>query len=162
MVGGFSGAEPVHKSIGDSCRSRSPYPTNENPDSTQAGRLSVQKEHNTTRRNAMQLAWRLGLTADCQTPVQNRTVCFVSSACCFLVSAEAMLRARPAAAFTLLNHILINGFFFNQGFAIYVFLIDGCKRDCCGFAALPSKASSLTIASRKSRCCSAQRARRIH
>jgi hypothetical protein len=35
-----------------------------------------------------------------------------------LVSAEAMLRARPAAAFALLNHILINGFFFNQGFAI--------------------------------------------
>jgi hypothetical protein len=29
-----------------------------------------------------------------------------------------MLRARPAAAFALLNHILINGFFFNQGFAI--------------------------------------------
>jgi hypothetical protein len=29
-----------------------------------------------------------------------------------------MLRVRPAAAFALLNHILINGFFFNQGFAI--------------------------------------------
>jgi hypothetical protein len=29
-----------------------------------------------------------------------------------------MIRARPAAAFALLNHILINGFFFNQGFAI--------------------------------------------
>jgi hypothetical protein len=29
-----------------------------------------------------------------------------------------MLRARPAAAFALLNHILINGFFLNQGFAI--------------------------------------------
>ena len=41
-------------------------------------------------------------------------------------------------------------------------LIDGCKRDCCGFAALPSKASSLTIASRKSLCCTAQRARRTH
>jgi hypothetical protein len=38
-----------------------------------------------------------------------------------LVSAEAMLRARPAAAFALLNHILINGFFFNQGFAIRLF-----------------------------------------
>jgi hypothetical protein len=35
-----------------------------------------------------------------------------------LASAEAMLRARPAAAFALLNHILINGFFFSQGFAI--------------------------------------------
>jgi hypothetical protein len=34
-----------------------------------------------------------------------------------LASAEATLRARPAAAFALLNHILINGFFFNQGFA---------------------------------------------
>ena len=32
-----------------------------------------------------------------------------------------MLRARPAAAFALLNHILINGFFFNQGFAICLF-----------------------------------------
>jgi hypothetical protein len=31
-----------------------------------------------------------------------------------------MLRARPAAAFALLNHILINGFFFSQGFAIVV------------------------------------------
>ena len=41
-------------------------------------------------------------------------------------------------------------------------LIGGCKRDCCGFAALPSKASSLTIASRKSLCCTAQRARCIH
>ena len=41
-------------------------------------------------------------------------------------------------------------------------LIDGCKRDCCGFAALPSKASSLTIASRESLCCSAQRAQCIH
>jgi len=29
-----------------------------------------------------------------------------------------MLRARPAVAFTLLNHILIHGFFFGQGFAI--------------------------------------------
>jgi hypothetical protein len=38
-----------------------------------------------------------------------------------LVYAEAMLRARPAAAFALLNHILINGFFFNQGFAIRLF-----------------------------------------
>jgi hypothetical protein len=32
-----------------------------------------------------------------------------------------MLRARPAAAFALLNHILINGFFFNQGFFIRLF-----------------------------------------
>jgi hypothetical protein len=32
-----------------------------------------------------------------------------------------MLRTRPAAAFALLNHILINGFFFNQGFAIRLF-----------------------------------------
>jgi hypothetical protein len=32
-----------------------------------------------------------------------------------------MLRPRPAAAFTLLNHILIIGFFFNQGFAIALF-----------------------------------------
>jgi hypothetical protein len=33
-------------------------------------------------------------------------------------SAEAALRARPAAAFAALNHMLISGFFFNQGFAI--------------------------------------------
>ena len=32
-----------------------------------------------------------------------------------------MPRARPAAAFALLNHILINGFFFNQGSAIRLF-----------------------------------------
>jgi hypothetical protein len=38
-----------------------------------------------------------------------------------LVSTEAMLRTRPAAAFALLNHILINGFFFSQGFAICLF-----------------------------------------
>jgi hypothetical protein len=38
-----------------------------------------------------------------------------------LVSADAMLRARPAAAFARLNHILINGFFFDQEFAIGLF-----------------------------------------
>ena len=35
-----------------------------------------------------------------------------------------ILRARPAAAFALLNHILINGFFFNQGFAIRLFPLN--------------------------------------
>ena len=35
-----------------------------------------------------------------------------------------MLRARPAAAFVLLNHILINRFFFNQGFAICLFPLN--------------------------------------
>ena len=61
---------------------------------------------------------RRGLSADCQAPVQNWTVCFVSAACCLLASAKATLRARPAAAFAALNHMLISGFFFNQGFAI--------------------------------------------
>jgi hypothetical protein len=61
---------------------------------------------------------RFGLTADCQAPVQNRRVCFESLDCCLIISAEAMLRARPAAAFALLNHMLISGFFFSQGFFI--------------------------------------------
>jgi hypothetical protein len=39
-------------------------------------------------------------------------------ACCLLVSAEAAALARPAAAFALLNHMLISGFFFSQGFFI--------------------------------------------
>jgi hypothetical protein len=33
-----------------------------------------------------------------------------------------MLRARPAIAFAPLNHILMSGFFFNQGFFIRLFL----------------------------------------
>ena len=64
---------------------------------------------------------RRGLSADCQAPVQNWRVCFVSAACCLLASAEATLRARPAAAFAALIHMLIGGFFFNQGFAICLF-----------------------------------------
>ena len=43
---------------------------------------------------------------------------FVSSACCLPASAEATVRARPAARFAPLNHMLIHGFFFNQGLAI--------------------------------------------
>ncbi|MGB3579655.1 MAG: hypothetical protein WBA40_00815, partial [Roseiarcus sp.] len=62
------------------------------------------------------------MTTDRQPPVQNRAVSFESAACCFLVSADAMLRARPAIAFALLNHILMSGFFFNQGFFIRLFL----------------------------------------
>jgi len=58
------------------------------------------------------------LAAAFQMPVQNRTVCFVSAACCLLASAEAALRERPAAAFAALNQMLISGFFFNQGLAI--------------------------------------------
>ncbi len=42
----------------------------------------------------------------------------MSAACCLLASAEAALRARPAAAFAALSHMLISRFFFNQGFAI--------------------------------------------
>jgi hypothetical protein len=37
-----------------------------------------------------------------------------------LASAEAMPRTRPAAEFALVNHILISGFFFNQGFAMLI------------------------------------------
>ena len=51
---------------------------------------------------------RFGWSADCQAPVQNRTVFLERSDCCLLISAEAMLRARPAAAFALLNHMLIS------------------------------------------------------
>ena len=43
---------------------------------------------------------------------------FVSSACCLPASAEATVRARPAARFAPLNHMLIHRFFFNQGLAI--------------------------------------------
>ncbi len=71
---------------------------------------------------------RRGLNADCQAPVQNWTVCFVSAACCLRASAEATFRARPAAAFAALNHMLISGFFFNQGFAIYLFPLIGRAR----------------------------------
>ena len=71
---------------------------------------------------------RRGLSADCQAPVQNWMVCFVSAACCLRASAEATLRARPAAAFAALNHMLISGFFFNQGFAIYLFPSIGRAR----------------------------------
>ena len=60
----------------------------------------------------------LAYSQTAEASVQNRTVCLVSSACRLRVSAEAMLRARPAAAFAPLNHILISGFFFNQGFFI--------------------------------------------
>ena len=71
---------------------------------------------------------RRGLTAACQALVQNRMVCFVSAACCLRASAAAALRARPAAAFAALNHMLISGFFFNQGFAIRLVPFDGPRR----------------------------------
>jgi len=45
----------------------------------------------------------------------------VNAAWCLPASAEAALRARPAAAFAALNHMLISGFVFNQGFAIRLF-----------------------------------------
>lgn len=61
---------------------------------------------------------RRGLPAGFPAPVHNRTICFVSAACCLPASAAAALRARPAAAFAALNHMLISGFFFNQGFAM--------------------------------------------
>jgi hypothetical protein len=80
-----------------------------------------------------------GLNADCQAPVQNWTVCFVSAACCLRASAEATLRARPAAAFAALNHMLISGFFFNQGFAIYLFPSMGRSRLALDVAYVKSK-----------------------
>ena len=36
---------------------------------------------------------------------------------CFLISALACTRARPAATLALLSHMLMNGFFFSHGFA---------------------------------------------
>jgi len=49
----------------------------------------------------------------------------VNAACCLPASAEAALRARPDAAFAALSHMLISGFFFNQGFAMDLFLRSG-------------------------------------
>ena len=98
--------------------------------------------------NAAQRNWALrpsiqrrrrGLSADCQAPVQNWTVCFVSAACCLRASAEATLRVRPVAAFAALNHMLISGFFFNQGFAIYLFPSIGRLRLALDVAYVKSK-----------------------
>jgi hypothetical protein len=45
-----------------------------------------------------------------QAPDQNRVTCFV-------ISALACTRARPAATLALLSHMLMNGFFFSHGLA---------------------------------------------
>lgn len=71
---------------------------------------------------------RRGLTAACQALDQNRTACFVSAACCLLASAEAALRARPAATFAALNHMIIGGFFFNQGLRHGLVPFNGPRR----------------------------------
>lgn len=39
----------------------------------------------------------------------------------YCLSLPTRLRNCPAAAFTLLHHILFHGFFFSQGFAIHLF-----------------------------------------
>ena len=53
-------------------------------------------------------------------PLQNRIICLwlsaIIEAVCRCASAVAALRAAPSMVFAPLSHMLMNGFFFNQGF----------------------------------------------
>ena len=53
---------------------------------------------------------------------------------CRLASATTFPRALPTTALALLNHMLMNGFFFNQGFDMTALFLEPCRRcDGCQF-----------------------------
>ena len=66
---------------------------------------------------------RLGLTADSHAFVQNRVACLATAGPCLVAAPAAWPRARFTTLVAPLNHMLMKGFFFVQGFVMGLLML---------------------------------------